>query len=332
VRADAQHRLRGSPLPEHRRVLGAAHGDRHDPGDTCTRACGFCAVKTGRPDWDDADEPRRVAQAVAVMGLEHVVITSVCRDDMADGGAGAFALPSRAAPPEPGHRGRGPHPRLPRRAAAHRHGGRAGHPQPQCRDGRTAPEARPQASPLRPLAAVLADAKSMATSWLAVPAPCTPSRASWSAWARRAPSSHRPSATCVPWTATSSPWASTCAPRPPTCRRALRPPRRVRRDEGGGLALGFKHVESGRWCAPRTTPATRCRRRPAAALRPLGCYGRQRPGHRGLTGQDPRWSRRRLARERTRHARDRRRLGPPAGPSRPQLRVGRTASPQRHHA
>jgi lipoyl synthase len=60
-------------------------------GDTCTRACGFCAVKTGRPSWNDDDEPRRVAEAVAVMGLEHVVVTSVCRDDLSDGGAGAFA-------------------------------------------------------------------------------------------------------------------------------------------------------------------------------------------------------------------------------------------------
>jgi lipoic acid synthetase len=60
-------------------------------GDTCTRACGFCAVKTGRPDWNDDDEPRRVAEAVRVMGLEHVVVTSVARDDLPDGGAGAFA-------------------------------------------------------------------------------------------------------------------------------------------------------------------------------------------------------------------------------------------------
>jgi lipoic acid synthetase len=64
-------------------------------GDTCTRACGFCAVKTGRPDWDDRDEPRRVAEAVRVMGLEHVVVTSVCRDDLADGGAGMFAATIR---------------------------------------------------------------------------------------------------------------------------------------------------------------------------------------------------------------------------------------------
>ena len=60
-------------------------------GDTCTRACGFCAVKTGRPTWFDDDEPRRVAEAVAGMRLEHVVVTSVARDDLPDGGAGIFA-------------------------------------------------------------------------------------------------------------------------------------------------------------------------------------------------------------------------------------------------
>src|SRR3954451_16844301 len=60
-------------------------------GDTCTRACGFCAVKTGRPTWNDEDEPRRVAEAIAQMGLEHVVVTSVARDDLVDGGAHIFA-------------------------------------------------------------------------------------------------------------------------------------------------------------------------------------------------------------------------------------------------
>jgi lipoic acid synthetase len=60
-------------------------------GDTCTRACGFCAVKTGRPTWFDEDEPRRVAEAVARLGLEHVVVTSVARDDLPDGGAHVFA-------------------------------------------------------------------------------------------------------------------------------------------------------------------------------------------------------------------------------------------------
>ena len=60
-------------------------------GDTCTRACGFCAVKTGRPTWFDDDEPRRVAEAVSTLGLEHVVVTSVARDDLPDGGASVFA-------------------------------------------------------------------------------------------------------------------------------------------------------------------------------------------------------------------------------------------------
>jgi lipoic acid synthetase len=60
-------------------------------GDTCTRACGFCAVKTGKPLIHDLDEPRRVAEAIRGLGLEHVVITSVARDDLDDGGAGIFA-------------------------------------------------------------------------------------------------------------------------------------------------------------------------------------------------------------------------------------------------
>ena len=64
-------------------------------GDVCTRACGFCAVKTGRPTWNDPDEPRRVAEAIAYMDLEHVVVTSVARDDLPDGGAGAFAATIR---------------------------------------------------------------------------------------------------------------------------------------------------------------------------------------------------------------------------------------------
>lgn len=65
-------------------------------GDVCTRACGFCAVKTGRPTWNDEDEPRRVAEAIATMSLEHVVVTSVARDDLADGGAHIFAETIRA--------------------------------------------------------------------------------------------------------------------------------------------------------------------------------------------------------------------------------------------
>jgi len=60
-------------------------------GDTCTRACGFCAVKTGKPLAHDLDEPRRVAEAIRGLGLDHVVITSVARDDLDEGGAGIFA-------------------------------------------------------------------------------------------------------------------------------------------------------------------------------------------------------------------------------------------------
>jgi lipoyl synthase len=60
-------------------------------GDVCTRACGFCAVTTGRPLGLDEDEPRRVAEAVHQMGLEHCVVTSVARDDLPDGGAHIFA-------------------------------------------------------------------------------------------------------------------------------------------------------------------------------------------------------------------------------------------------
>lgn len=72
-------------------------------GDTCTRACSFCNVKTGKPAALDANEPANVALAVAKMGLRHVVITSVDRDDLDDGGAEHFAeviRQTRAAAPE----------------------------------------------------------------------------------------------------------------------------------------------------------------------------------------------------------------------------------------
>jgi lipoic acid synthetase len=60
-------------------------------GDVCTRSCGFCAVKTGRPEFLDKDEPRRVGEAVEIMKLRHAVITSVNRDELFDGGAQLFA-------------------------------------------------------------------------------------------------------------------------------------------------------------------------------------------------------------------------------------------------
>jgi len=61
-------------------------------GDTCTRSCGFCDIKTGRPSPLDFAEPERVAQAVKSMNLQHVVITSVNRDERKDGGAPIFAM------------------------------------------------------------------------------------------------------------------------------------------------------------------------------------------------------------------------------------------------
>lgn len=75
--------------------IGECWTERHATmmimGDTCTRACSFCNVRTGLPEPLNGDEPRRVADAVAQLGLRHVVITSVDRDDLADGGAQHFA-------------------------------------------------------------------------------------------------------------------------------------------------------------------------------------------------------------------------------------------------
>jgi lipoic acid synthetase len=65
-------------------------------GDVCTRNCGYCAVAHGRPVWEDRDEPERVGVAVRDLGLQYVVITSVNRDDLADGGAAHWAATIRA--------------------------------------------------------------------------------------------------------------------------------------------------------------------------------------------------------------------------------------------
>jgi len=73
-----------------------AHATMMIMGDTCTRACAFCNVKTGLPGPLDPAEPENVAQAVAKLGLKHVVITSVDRDDLEDGGAGHFSAVIRA--------------------------------------------------------------------------------------------------------------------------------------------------------------------------------------------------------------------------------------------
>ena len=75
--------------------IGECWGKRHATvmilGDTCTRACAFCNVRTGRPGPVDPSEPERVGEAIAALKLEHVVVTSVDRDDLDDGGAAHFA-------------------------------------------------------------------------------------------------------------------------------------------------------------------------------------------------------------------------------------------------
>ncbi len=80
--------------------IGECWSQRHATmmimGDTCTRACGFCNVRTGLPNGLEGDEPARVADAVARLGLKHVVITSVDRDELPDGGAAHFAAVIRA--------------------------------------------------------------------------------------------------------------------------------------------------------------------------------------------------------------------------------------------
>jgi lipoyl synthase len=80
--------------------IGECWGKRHATvmimGDTCTRACAFCNVRTGKPGALDDGEPSRVAGAVAALGLAHVVVTSVDRDDLDDGGADHFAATIRA--------------------------------------------------------------------------------------------------------------------------------------------------------------------------------------------------------------------------------------------
>jgi lipoic acid synthetase len=65
-------------------------------GNICTRSCNFCAIETGRPTELDLGEPARVAEAVAMMGLRHCVLTSVARDELADGGASVWAATIRA--------------------------------------------------------------------------------------------------------------------------------------------------------------------------------------------------------------------------------------------
>ena len=90
--AQPAYRLRVGPLPEYRRVLEPAHRDLHDAGQYLYPPLRFLRCAQGRPEPIDFDEPRRVAEAVAILELKHAVITSVNRDDDILGGARAFAM------------------------------------------------------------------------------------------------------------------------------------------------------------------------------------------------------------------------------------------------
>ena len=96
----AQHRLHtvceSARCPNIGECWGAGTATFMILGDVCTRSCGFCAVKTGRPLGLDLDEPERLARAIKSLGLRHAVITSVNRDELPDGGAGIFAACIRA--------------------------------------------------------------------------------------------------------------------------------------------------------------------------------------------------------------------------------------------
>jgi lipoate synthase len=98
----SSHGLRGSLMPQPRGMLFSGHGHFLILGDRCTRNCRFCAVAKGPEGPPDAQEPQRVAEAVKAMSLKYVVITSVTRDDLPDGGAGLFAGQSGRARKSPG--------------------------------------------------------------------------------------------------------------------------------------------------------------------------------------------------------------------------------------
>ena len=96
ARAEPAHRLRGGPLPQHRRVLGGADRHLHDPGRCLHPRVRFCAVAHGPPEELDRDEPRRRGGRGGDDGAQHAVITCVNRDELPDGGAEIFAETIRA--------------------------------------------------------------------------------------------------------------------------------------------------------------------------------------------------------------------------------------------
>ena len=182
-------------------------------GNLCTRRCGFCAVPKGRPEPIDFDEPRRVAEAVATLGLEYAVITSVNRDDDLLGGARVFAMVIEEIRRQaPGCRVEVLIPDFQGNQEAIRTVVEA-RPEVLNHNTETVPRlyrvVRSGARYERSLE-LLRYAKELSPAG-------SPSPASWSASARRPPSCSRSSAIWPRSTATSSPSASICAPRATTC-------------------------------------------------------------------------------------------------------------------
>ena len=184
-------------------------------GDICTRACGYCAVGHGRPHPVDAAEPARVADAVATLDLAHVVVTSVDRDDVSDGGASIFAKTIREIrrrTPGSEHRGADSGLSGEGRTALHRPRCRARYPEPQHRNGSAALQACPLGRTLRSNARAARSLAHVRTA--ASPrslASCWDSAKSGTKWSRRFAICERPAARF-------SRSASTCAPRRRTCR------------------------------------------------------------------------------------------------------------------
>ena len=237
-------------------------------GDTCTRRCGFCNVKTGKPTWNDPLEPLRVARCVARMGLRHAVITCVDRDDLPDYGASVWCGVIRSIRMQaPDTQDRVPDARLPRRGDAagegHRRAPRRLQPQ---RRGRAA--AVPGRAPRLALAALAARAHQRAGDGRGRGRDQV--RPDGRAAARRTTSWSRPSASCARPASRSSPSASTCARPSATCRSSATGRRRSSpRSRRRRTTSASSTSPPARSCAPATTrTSTSSRTAPASARWP----------------------------------------------------------------
>ena len=156
----AAHGVRGSGLPEYRRVLVAAPRHHDDHGRHLHARLRFCNVAHRPAGCAGSDEPARVADAVAKLGLKHVVITSVDRDDLPDGGAGALRRRHPRHPRRrPGHHHRGADARFPAQAGRDRDGGRGARPDVFNHNLETVPRLYPTIRPGRALLPVAAAAR-----------------------------------------------------------------------------------------------------------------------------------------------------------------------------